>query len=232
MQTEQAAAPAEITTKTLEAAPLLDGCELVRITADYPAVESGLTRPLRERINRYYRRLAGDYVRSAQRQLGAVAKQRALVCAAGGEPFVPFTARMSFEVLFSGRCMCVLYEQQEICGPLVRRTRFSDVFDLGTGDRLRLRDLFVRGRRALRPLRALLLRAADERFDFAGRRDGAALRRRIAALWQPEQFYLLPDGLVFYYQPGEILPAARGDFVIKLSYDSFEKALRRVKRGV
>ncbi len=163
MQTEQAAAPAEITTKTLEAAPLLDGCELVRITADYPAVESGLTRPLRERINRYYRRLAGDYVRSAQRQLGAVAKQRALVCAAGGEPFVPFTARMSFEVLFSGRCMCVLYEQQEICGPLVRRTRFSDVFDLGTGDRLRLRDLFVRGRRALRPLRALLLRAADER---------------------------------------------------------------------
>lgn len=174
-------------------------------------------------ISRQYRHKAQLYYNDVSSRLYASAVQELKDTRAGGYPFRPYDAVMDYQLTLNEGCHFSTYtDRYEFTGGAHGDTkRSSDSWNLQTGKRVRLQDLFPRGENVRRTVIEQLLREAKKQqseesvfFD-----DYKSL---IVKYFNPESFFLTPDGVAFYYQQTEIGPYAIGLPVFELSYYKLE----------
>lgn len=176
------------------------------------------------RIRRYYRLLCRTYLRYCEKMLlpQAVSAYRAAL--SSSTPLPLFRAELDYRVTYHASGLLSLYTESResaLSGrPLI--TRRSDTWDLRSGYPIPLSDFFP----PHSPWKKQLLSHAaaeiekQERAGTARYHEGwlKLLRRH----FNPENYYLTEDGLVFFFPMFSIAPSAEGIPAFFLSFQETE----------
>ena len=186
----------------------LDDCPVLRISCSLPRLV-GASRGAR-RINRYYRQLS-DAWRS--RWTGVLYTR---ACAAqrearsNGTSFAPWEAALDYTItLQTPELLSLTWRVQETRTEARRVQQHGDTWSLPDGRPLPLRSFLPGGRR----WKHLLLNeiagqiAARTASGEPFRSDSAAVPRRY---FQPEQFFLTPEGVTVWFAPDTLADASAG----------------------
>lgn len=187
--------------------------------------EISLPQPVRRdnavarRIHRFYQLQARSYLRYCENWLApkaAAACRRALEDSA---PLPQYTARLSYRITCSeGGIWSLHTDSREYTGGRTVITRRGDTWDLASGYPIPL-SAFFPGQSSVR--RLILKKAAEEI-----RRREADGTARYAENWPQamkrtfnrENFFVTPEGVVFFWQMYAIAPAAEGIPTCSLSF--------------
>lgn len=172
------------------------------------------------RINRQVRMQTEGFLHYAATVLYRQAVREYRDSRANGSPFLPYDAVMNYEVTLNQDCFFSFYrDRYEFTGGAHGNTlRLSDTWNLKTGGRLSLSELFMPGE----DYGALL----TEQFILQARENLSAnpgiyfddYENLIVKFFNPDQFYLTPDGLNVYFQQYDIAPYSTGIVVFTVGY--------------
>lgn len=192
---------------------------VLKYSLQYPRFLSATFRPAANAMNRYYRaRLAIN--RQQMRQGLYCQAVRALLHARENDiPFNPFEAVCSSTVSFNQDCAASLYfdAYRYTGGAHGTTTRSSDTWDLTCGRRVSMARFFPPSA----AYKAYVIGAVTAQIaDQAG--EGAYFedyQENAARYFNAGSFFLVPDGLVVYYQQYQLAPYASGlpQFLIPFS---------------
>ncbi len=207
---------------TVEGVPVLSAA--VEVPQPEPAGDK-----VSRRIKRFYQLQCRSFLRYCERCLlpQAAAEYRAALSAS--RPLPTFRAELGYRVTYNEGGLWSLYTQsRETTGPgRTLLTRRGDTWDLAAGYPAALKDFFPAGAAWKKEL---LARAAEEiqRRERAGAgRWREDWRRELRRRFNPQNFYLTPEGLAYFYPMYAIAPASEGIPVFLLPYDAGAAARQR-----
>lgn len=164
-------------------------------------------------INTFYQQLAHQYMDYIHDELLKMAISDFELRLGDKYPFNPYEALQTQEITYNQDCYVSLYtDQYEFTGGAHGNTkRSSQTWNVINGGRLQLADLFPGDQNHLANIKAQITKMA------AGRNYFDNYPELIEQTFSPEQFYLTPDAVVFYFQQYDIAPYAAGipEFAIK-----------------
>nr|WP_326184298.1 RsiV family protein [uncultured Oscillibacter sp.] len=198
---------------TVEGIPVLTAS--VSVPRPEPAAD-GVSR----RIHRYYQLQCRAYLRYCERWLLPQAEAEYRAALAASAPLPCFRAELGYRVTYNQDGLWSLYTQsREVTLPgqtLV--TRRGDTWDLAAGYPVPLGDFFPS--RSPWRRRLLALAAAEiERRERAGiARYHEGWRRELRRHFNPQNFYLSGEGLVFFFPMYAIAPGTEGVPAFLLPY--------------
>lgn len=188
------------------------GRVVLAYNVQYPQFSTHTASPVIRRINAMYRRQAFDLVRNIQATYYLEAVAEYLRRREQGIPFAPYEFDRPFTVTYALDCILSLYmdEYQYIGGANGVTTRTSDTWNIQTGERIPLSELFAGDE----DYRAELETFIEEEIAVRKAENSAAYFDDYAALveryFNESNFYLTLENLVIYFQEGEIAPHATG----------------------
>lgn len=164
------------------------------------------------RIRRYYRLQCRAFLRYCQNWLLPQAKAEYRAALAASRPLPQFRAELSYQVTYNENGLWSLYTQsREVTLPgqtLLQRR--GDTWDLRTGYPAELGEFFPR-RSGWRRQLVALAEAEIRRQEAAGiSRYREHWRRELRRRFNPQNFYLTPEGLVFFYPMYALAPGVEG----------------------
>ena len=190
-------------------------------TADgVPALSAAVTVPepvpcadrTARRIRRYYQLQCRSFLRYCEKVLLPQAAAEVRAALAASRPLPVFRAELTYQVTHNEGGLWSLYTQSRETVPgapslLLRR---GDTWDLSDGYPVPLSAFFPRRS----GWRRRLMEAAEaevRRREAAGvSRYHEGVRRKLRRYFNPQNFYLTAEGLVFFYPMYAIAPAAEG----------------------
>ena len=187
-------------------------------SAQYPeAVSPGAAE---RRMNRRVRAQTEEFFRRASSVLYRQAVQEYRDSLKNGYPFRPYEAELNYETTQNADCFFSQYrDRYEYTGGAHGSTlRFSDTWNLKTGRRLALEDLFMPGENYRMLLTEQILRQAEANLEQNPGIYFDDYPSLIVKFFAPENFYLTPDGLSIYYQQYDIAPYSTGIVVFSIDY--------------
>ena len=161
------------------------------------------------RVFRYYQLQSRAYLKYCQRDL---LPQAAAACQAALEVSAPlplFRAELTYQITFHDSHFLSLYTQSaESDGQYTRYLRRGDTWDLGSGYPVPLSDFFP----PHSPWKRQILEQAAEEIQ---KQEAAGIAQYHAHRWQelrrrfnPQNYYLTPEGLTVFFPMYAIAPAA------------------------
>jgi hypothetical protein len=137
-------------------------------------------------------------------------------------PFHAYEAVLQYETAFNQDCLLSLYrDQYEYTGGAHGQTvRASDTWSLQTGERLPLSTYFRPGTDYRRAVLEQILMQADANMAQNPNIYFEDYRTLIVKYFNPESYYLTPEGLAVYYQQYEIGPYSSGIIVFTIPYSN------------
>jgi len=191
-------------------------------TIQYPEVSSAIFKTTAVAINRYYRAKTDLYRQRLRHSLYHQAVREFDYAEENPDiPFRPFEAFLGCTITYNENCMLSLYfdAYQFTGGAHGNTTRTSDTWDLGCGRRVTMARFFEPGAM----YKAYVIGAVNEQISAqiaAG--DGMYFddyETNVARYFNVNSFYLVPEGLVVYYQQYQIAPYASGipEFLLPFS---------------
>ncbi len=140
---------------------------------------------------------------------------------ASGYPFRPYGSGLTYNVPFNQDCHLSLYrDQYEYTGGAHPNTlRFSDTWELQTGRLLTLGALFPPGVNYQQLLINQIIMQANANMAANPGIYFDDYCNLIVQTFNPESFYLTPQGLAIYYQQYDIAPYASGIIVFIIPYE-------------
>lgn len=196
-----------------------NGIVMLKAEIAYPQVQLKNQRS-QNRINTYYQNAARHFFRHAATELFANAVTDYHYRQKNDFPFNPYEAVMQDTVMLNQGCTLSTYiDQYTFTGGAHGNTqRFSETWNLRTGRRLQLEDIFGPQEPCCRTLLRFILDAADAE----AKKDPGIFfedyRVLLVQYFDPESFYLTPEGITVYYQQYEIAPYASGIPVFTIPY--------------
>lgn len=135
-------------------------------------------------------------------------------------PFHAYEAVLQYEAAFNQDCLLSLYrDQYEYTGGAHGQTvRASDTWSLRTGERLPLSAYFPPGTDYRRLVLEQILKQADANMAQNPGIYFEDYRTLIVKYFNPESYYLTPEGLAVYYQQYDIGPYSSGIIVFPILY--------------
>lgn len=186
----------------------VEGIPVLSATVELPVPKSADRRHW-PRLRQYYQLQSRAYLRYCAHWLLPQAEAEYRLALANSTPLPHFRAELTYQVTYRDGHLWSLYTQsreQTLPGQLLL-TRRADTWDLSTGYPVPLRDFF--SRRA--PWRRQLLAFAAEEIRRQERSGTAQYRedwrKRLRRSFNPENYYLTPEGLVFFFPMYAIAPA-------------------------
>lgn len=172
------------------------------------------------RIRRYYQLQCRAFFRYCQRELVPQAAAEYAAALSASRPLPSFHAELTYQVTYNQGGLWSLYTQSREAVPggtlVVRR---GDTWDLGAGYPVPAGSFFTGG-----SLRKTLLAAAESEIE---RRMAAGAgvyredwRKALRRYFNPQNYYLTPDGLTFFYPMCSLAPASAGIPTFTLPYGS------------
>lgn len=186
----------------------------------YPEITLRDSPIVQNRINRHYRQQADRFFIYASKRLYADAVQFYIDAQKNGFPFHAFDAVMEYEVTRNEGCrLSAYYDRYTYTGGAHGATiRASDSWDLRTGRRIALSSLFARGSRYRRLIIEQIQAQADKNMAENPNIYFEDYRTLIIEHFNPESYFMTPEGLGFYYQQYEIAPYSSGIIVFEIPY--------------
>ena len=201
---------------------LYNGQRVLSYTIEYPAVTSAVFQSAATVINRYYRAKAELYRQRYRHSLYHQAVLEYEMTRSNPDiPFRPYEAFLGCTVTYNDNCTLSLYfdAYQFTGGAHGNTTRTSDTWDLGSSRRVTMARFFAPGAtykayvigEVEAQIRAQLETGSGMYFDD--------YETNAARYFNANSFYLVPDGLIVYYQQYQIAPYASGipEFLLPFS---------------
>ena len=188
---------------TVEDIPVLTA----RITLPEPA--EATSRAAR-RIRRYYHLQQRSYLRYCQGFLLPRAEAEYRAALAVSAPLPQFQAEVTFTVTYREGSLLSLYTQaQETTLPGQRQlARWGDTWDLATGYPIALPDFFPPRSNWKKALLHHAEAEIQRQEELGIARYNHPIRRNLRRHFNSRNYYLTPEGLVFFYPMHSIAPAA------------------------
>lgn len=173
------------------------------------------------RINAYCRRKTVQYQRYLERDLYAMAVREYEYSMANGFPVRAFEAQLDYTVTYSRNCGLSLYfDRYQFTGGAHGSTiRDSRTWNIRTGRRIFLRELFPYSVDYQEYLIQTINRQIAGQIASGNNIYFENYEQLTAKTFQPESFYLTPDGLAIYYQQYDIAPYSSGIPVFIINYE-------------
>lgn len=135
-------------------------------------------------------------------------------------PFRPYDAVLQYTVTWNRDNLLSTYrDQYEFTGGAHGNTlRASDTMSLKTGARLSLASFFPRGTDYRLLILRKIIKQAEKNYQSDPDIYFENYRDLIVQYFNPESFYLTPEGLAIYYQQYEIAPYSTGIVVFPIPY--------------
>ena len=212
---------AQITNRKIEKKLPHDSVLMLTLDIDYPQIHLTGSAFAEMLVNHAYRREARHFAAYARDDLFPNAVDDYEESIIKGFPFHPYEAVMRYDITLNRDCVVsATTDHYEFTGGAHGNTvRFSDSFDLRTGYRIRMRDLFPKVEDCRPIVLEQVLRQADERTQAEPGVFFDDYRTLIIKYFNPQSFFLTPRTLGVYYQEYEIAPYASGIVVFEMPYE-------------
>jgi hypothetical protein len=210
---------AVITTKEMKKKLRYKGTVMLTMEIEFPQV--GLkSRAAQNRINTYYINAVSHFLNYAASELYPQAVTQYRDAQKNGFPFHAHEAVMHDTVTLNQNCTLSTYiDQYTFTGGAHGNTqRFSQSFHLQTGKRLQIADFFGPEWKCCHTLLEYITAAAAAEMKKDPTIFFENYRELLLEYFDPESFYLKPEGIVVYYQQYEIAPYASGIPVFEIPY--------------
>ena len=205
---------------TVEGIPVLTA--VVSLPQPIPA-----TTQITRRILRYYRLQARAFLRYCERSLFPQAEAEYCAALACSAPLPHFRAELTHHITYNENGLWSLYTQsRESTGagsPLL--TRRGDTWDLTTGYPVPLSAFFSPHASWKKQLISLAAEEIQRRKQSGLSLYHETWRKGLRHHFNPQNFYLSPDGLVFFYPMHAIAPAMEGIPAFTVPFPSFNLQL-------
>lgn len=201
-----------ITPSVLRNTLSFNGIPVMVYNIKYPVFTSTCSQAAVRSINQFYNFLAKEKENYCKTVLYPQAVESAQYIQKNYPPFHSYEYDMVYKVTFSSGCITSLYVDQYtfMGGAHGSTVRTSDTWNLSTGRRILLQDLY--------PHESLYQQNIGSRIQYqiAGLlKDNPAsffddYPKLLVDTFNPDSFYLSPDGVIIYFQQYEIAPYASG----------------------
>lgn len=181
---------------------------------DNPQAQARINSRFLEQKSAFSRYAAGTLYRQAVRDYHNAQ--------AHGYPFRAYDAVMKYEITLNQDCHLSTYrDQYEFTGGAHGNTvRKSDTFSLENGRRFALSHFFAPGTNYRRIVVSKILRQAEENMRQNPGIYFEDYKHLILKYFNPDSYYLTPEGVAVYYQQYEIAPYSSGIVTFVIPYDS------------
>lgn len=201
-----------ITPSVLRNTLSFNGIPVMVYNIKYPVFTSTCSQAAVRSINQFYSSLAKEKEDYCKTVLYPQAVESARYIQNNDPPFHSYEYDMVYKVTFSSGCIASLYVDQYtfMGGAHGSTVRTSDTWNLSTGERISLQDLYLR-----EPLYRQIVRLRIQ-YQIAGLlKDNPAsffddYPKLLLNTFNPDSFYLSPDGVMIYFQQYDIAPYASG----------------------
>ena len=188
--------------------------------------------PIARRIRRYYRLQSRAFLRYCEKVLLPQAASEVRAALAASRPLPVFRAELAYQVTYNEGGLWSLYTQSREIGPgwgtvLLRR---GDTWDLSDGYPVPLSAFFPRRSGWRRRLPEAAEAQARSREAAGAARYHEGVRRKLRRRFNPQNFYLTEEGLVFFYPMYAIAPASEGIPTFLIPREELGTRLRREGR--
>ena len=189
---------------TVDGIPVLSAA--ISVPQPFPAADRAA-----RRFHRYYQLQCRSYLRYCEKQLFPQARQEYRAALANSAPLPLFRAELTYQITYQDSRFLSLYTQSHETGPQQALTlRRGDTWNLTSGYPVPISDFFPHHSPWKRQLLAL---AAEEiqRQERAGiARYHDTWRKSIRRCFNPQNYYLTPEGLAFFFPMYALAPAVEG----------------------
>lgn len=197
-----------------------ENVQMISASVRYPEVTLAGNEAAQNRINRRIRAQIDDFSRYVSGELYRQAVQEYLDSGEHDFPFRMFGADLDYTVTYNRNCHLSVYrDQYQYTGGAHGTTeRSSDTWSLETGRRLPLSKFFPPAENYRATVLAEIIRQADRNMQQNPGIYFDDYRKLIRQYFNPEHFYLTPDGVAIYFQQYEIAPYVVGIVVFIVPY--------------
>ncbi|MVB11486.1 hypothetical protein CAFE_22020 [Caprobacter fermentans] len=198
------------------------GTVVLTLAAQYPEIRLRENPNAQARINSRFRQQGAEFSRYAAATLYRQAVRDYHSAQEHDYPFRTYDAVMKYEITLNQDCYLSSYrDRYEFTGGAHGNTiRASDTFSLKSGRRFSLSHFFAPGQNYRRVVASKILRQAEENMRQNPGIYFDDYKHLILKYFNPENYYLTPDGVTIYYQQYEIAPYASGIVTFMIPYDS------------
>lgn len=194
-----------------------NGVEVLSFKIIYP--ETAQNNRAEARINEVITSQIKGYYNKAKRELYRDAVNGYIDAQKNGFPFNEYNMTVEYTVTYNRNCALSFYRDAYTYtgGAHGSTLRLSDTFSLLSGRKLRLGDFFKNKEHWEFTVLSAILKQADET-QSASQIYFENYRELILKYFNPESFYLTPNGIAIYYQQYDIAPYSTGIPVFVLPY--------------
>ena len=212
---------AKIIAQTTNRSLSFKGVTMIRVSTEYFDVELTNNRMAELRINSSIRMEVGSFLNHSSNTLYRQAIRDYRYSQINGFPFHPYEAVLNYTVTYNESCHLSYYhDRYEYTGGAHGITaRGSETWDLNTGWRVPLSSFFKQGTDYQRYVTERIIEQAEKNMAENPGIYFEDYKKLIVQNFNPNSFYITPQGVVVYYQQYDIAPYASGIVEFLLPYD-------------
>ncbi len=194
---------------------------ILRYKISYPQFRSAQYPSSVAAISAFCRAKALAFRRYCERELYSMAVKEYEYSVANGFPVRPFEAEMAYNVTYNQNCALSVYfdRYQYTGGAHGSTTRDSRSWNVRTGRRLTLRQLFPYSLNYREFIIHTINRQIAAQIQAGNNVYFDNYEQLTAENFNPESFFLTPEGLAIYYQQYDIAPYSTGLPVFIIPYE-------------
>lgn len=182
---------------------------------------------LSRRIRRYYQLQCRSFLHYCEAYLLPAAAEACRTALEASQPIPKFRAELTYRVTYNEGGLWSLYTQSRESGPGGRTVllRRGDTWDLASGYPVALSAFFPRRSGWKRRLLDTAEAEIQQQEQAGAARYHEGIRRLLRRHFNPQNYYLTPEGLAIFYPMYAIAPAAEGIPVFTVPYGRSGPAL-------
>ncbi|PKM93710.1 MAG: DUF3298/DUF4163 domain-containing protein [Firmicutes bacterium HGW-Firmicutes-1] len=194
--------------------------DMLTIDISYPQIRLNQNLTAQKHMNTYYQQQVNQFYEYASIDLRQAALESYQYRLMNNFPFLKYEAVMKYTVTLNANCLLSTYfDQYEFTGGAHGNTvRSSSNWTLKDGYIISMKDLFHNHQDYKQLIINQIRSLADQQIQQNPTIYFSTYQELIIQNFNPENFYLIPDGIAVYYQQYEIGPYASGIIVFDIPY--------------
>ncbi len=183
-----------------------------RYDINYPFFTTTCSSSAANSINSHYASLAKQKESYCRNTLFPQAAENAQFIQVNYPPFNTYEFHMTYEVTYNSNCITSLYlEEYTFMGGAHGATvRTSDTWDFRSGNKMELKDFFKHNPNYRQDLENWIIHQISQKTKDNQTAYFDDYAKLVKDTFQPDSFYLIPQGIIIYFQQYDIAPYASG----------------------
>ena len=196
--------------------------DLLKLYVSYLQIDLNYNLQAKNRINKFYKREACQFIRYTATELRKTAIETYLYAKENNYPFFPYECIMKYTVTLNAACKLSTYtdKYQYTGGAHGNTLRTAINWNLNTGSIIEMKDLFYKGEDFVPRIIRQIIKLANEKLTQNPNIYFDNYKDLIVNNFNQNNFYLTPIGITIFYQQYEIAPYSSGLIEFHIPYDN------------